>query len=283
MYDKVELLAACRLTVGECPTWDERSGQLYFVDIPDGAYYTMDYASGDIEKTTVSKMLGCLALCENGDLLLATEDGVYRRGTDGTVRLAHTPCTLHGARFNDGKVGPDGAFYAGTAGGAGEGAFYRLAEETLTPLFDGCTCSNGLDWTADGNVMYYCDSMEHKVERFDVKGNTLQGRSAVLDIPREDGLPDGMTIDQNGNLWLALWGGWGVVCIDPDARRIVQRIDLPVKQVTSCAFAGDDLRDLVITTAAQGQDVGEQPLAGHVFRVRLPVGGYPTRRYKETK
>ncbi len=65
--------------------------------------------------------------------------------------------------------------------------------------------------------------MEHKVERFGVKGNTLQGRSTVLDIPREDGLPDGMTIDQNGNLWLALWGGWGVVCIDPDTRRIVHR------------------------------------------------------------
>ncbi len=281
MYEKVELLHACRLAVGESPTWDERTGRLYFVDIPDGAYYVLDYTSGQVEKHTHFKMLGCLALCENGELLLAAEDGVYRCGDEGGVRLAHDPCTLCGARFNDGKVGPDGAFYAGTAGGAGEGAFYRLANGVLRPLFDGCTCSNGLDWTADGRVMYYCDSMEHKMERFGVKEGALHGRSTVLDIPREDGLPDGMTVDRAGNVWLALWGGWGVVCIDPVARRIVDRIDLPVKQVTSCTFAGEDLRDLVITTAAQGQDSAEQPLAGSLFRVRMEVGGYPTRRYNK--
>ncbi len=279
MCEKPELLARHRFTLGECPTWDERSGTLYLVDIPEGSYCTINYASGEIKKEKVANMLGCLALCENGDLLLAAEDGVYRRTADGTMHLAHAPCVLQGSRFNDGKVGPDGAFYAGTAGGAGEGAFYRLADGVLTPLFDKCTCSNGLDWTADSRTMYYCDSLEHKMERFSVKGAALHGRETVWDIPHEDGLPDGMTIDRNGNVWLALWGGWGVVCIDPAKRRLLRRIDLPVKQVTSCTFAGADLCDLVITTAAQGQDLTEQPEAGYVFRVRLDVGGYPTRRY----
>lgn len=145
-------------------------------------------------------------------------------------------------------------------------------------LFDGCTCSNGLDWY--GDTMVYCDSLEHRVERFRFANGGLTERRTVLEIPEENGLPDGMTVDQQGHIWLALWGGWGVVCIDPEGKRILQKIDLPVKQVTSCAFAGADLCDLIITTAAQGQDMDEQPQAGDVFRVRCDVPGYPTRRYK---
>ncbi len=278
MYGALEHVARMRCTVGECPTWDEQTRELCFVDIAERAYHIMDYASGAVRTVKVPEMLGCLALCENGDKLLAMESGIYRRGADGTVRMAHEPVVLCGARFNDGKVGPDGAFYAGTSGRRGEGAFYRLENGRLSLLFGGCTCSNGLDWY--GDTMFYCDSLEHRVERFVFANRNPTQRQTVLEIPKENGLPDGMTVDQQGNLWLALWGGWGVVCIDPVARRIVRRIELPVKQVTSCAFAGADLRDLIITTAAQGQDAKEQPQAGDVFRVRCDVPGYPTRRYK---
>jgi len=278
VFGKLEHIARMNCTVGECPTWDENTGKLCFVDIAARAYHVMDYASGKVHTVNVPEMLGCLALCENNDVLLAMESGVYRRTADGTLRLAHAPIALHGARFNDGKVGPDGVFYAGTSGRRGEAAFYRLANGELQMLFNGCTCSNGLDWY--GDTMVYCDSLEHRVERFRFADGGLTERRTVLEIPEENGLPDGMTVDQEGHIWLALWGGWGVVCIDPEEKRILQKIDLPVKQVTSCAFAGADLCDLIITTAAQGQDMDEQPQAGDVFRVRCDVPGYPTRRYK---
>ena len=278
MYEALEHIVRTQCVVGECPTWDETTGELYFVDIAGRCYHTMDYTSGTVRTVDVPEMLGCLALCEGGDLLLAMESGIYRRAADGTLALAHQPIALRGARFNDGKIGPDGALYAGTAGGRGEGAFYRLANGELSMLFDGCTCSNGLDW--HGDTMFYCDSLDHRVERFRFADGGVTNRRTVLEIPKEDGLPDGMTVDQQGHVWLALWGGWGVVCIDPRENRIVRKIDLPVKQVTSCAFAGEDLQDLIITTAAQGQNTDEQPQAGDIFRVRCDVAGYPTRRYK---
>ena len=279
MYEKLEQLTDFHCTLGECPTWDERTRQLYFVDIPSKAYYAMNYASGAITKTTVDEMLGCMALCENGDVLLGMESGVFRRTADGVVLPAHPPTVLKGARFNDGKIGVDGTFYVGTAGSRGEAAFYRLDDGKLEMLFDGCSCSNGLDWTEDGSTMFYCDTLEHRVERFDVIDGKPANRRTVLELPKENGWPDGMTIDRAGRLWLALWNGYGVVCIDPVERKILRRIDLPIKQVTSCAFAGEDLRDLIITTAAQGQDLDKQPQAGYVFRVRCDVPGYPTRRY----
>lgn len=281
MYEGLEIIYDAPLLVGESPLWDEKEKQFYFVDIRGNCYYKMDYATGKVQKTDVPQMLGCMALCKNGDVLLSMEDGVYRRTPDGTLTLAHQPLRIKGERFNDGKVGPDGAYYVGTAGADFSGAFYRLQGGVLTELFDKCGCSNGLDWTSDGKTMYYCDSREQKLEKFDFSAHehNVSNRRTICEIPLELGSGDGLAIDSLGNIWLAVWGGSCVQHIEAKTGRILDTIKLPPVQVSSCCFAGDDLKDLIITTAAIRCNPDEQPLAGRVFRYRADVPGVLFNRY----
>ncbi len=282
MFEKLEIIFDSPLLVGESPMWDEINKQFYFVDIRGNCFYKMDYASGKYEKTDVPQMLGCMAMCDNGDLLVSMEDGVYRRTPEGALTLAHKPLKIKGERFNDGKVGPDGLYYVGTAGADFSGAFYRLQDGVLTEMFDRCGCSNGIDWSADGKTLYYCDSREQKLERFDFscEAHGVSNRQTITDIPLSLGSGDGMTIDAQGNLWLAVWGGSCVEHINSKTGEIMDVIEVPAKQVSSCCFAGDDLRDLIITTAAVRTDPSEQPLAGRIFRYRANVAGVPFNRYK---
>ena len=283
MFERLETVYDTRLLVGEGPTWDARTGTLLFTDIRGHALYRMNYASGSVKKIPVPQMPGCLGLCENGDLLIAMEDGIYRARGDGSLTLAHQPLAIKGERFNDGKVGPDGCYYAGTAGEHFSGAFYRLKDGVLTELFDNCGCSNGLDWSADGQTLYYVDSRTQKLEKFTFSAecHTVSDRQTITKIPSSLGCGDGMTIDEKGNLWLALWGGSCVQYIESSTGRILKTVPVPAKQVSSCCFAGSDLRDLIITTSAVRTDPAEQPEAGKIFRYRTDVPGVLPHEYKE--
>ena len=156
-----------RCIVAEGPLWDDRTNTLWFVDILGECIFKMDYSTNEIQKIDVGQQIGCMALCENGDLLLAMQDGIYRMNEQGEKILAHQPIKIKGRRFNDGKVGPDGCFYVGTTDANGMGAFYRLKDGVLEELFDHCGCSNGLDWTVDESRLFYCDTRLQKIEVFD--------------------------------------------------------------------------------------------------------------------
>lgn len=283
MFEKLEIFDSRNMVVGECPTWDENNKLFYNVDIRGKCFYATDYVSGSSKKIEVGQLLGCMALCEDGDIILSMEDGIYFRNLHGDLSLAHNPCEIKGMRFNDGKVGPDGYYYVGTSADNGNGAFYCLAQGNLTELFDGCICSNGLDWSLDSKELYYCDSQKHKIEVFDfsMKEHKLSNRRSILNIPETDGLADGMAIDAAGNLWVAIWGGWCVLNIEAKTGRILKKITLPVEKVSSCCFAGDDMRDLVITTASVKTSLDEQPQAGNIFVYRSDVPGVYINRYKK--
>ncbi len=280
-FNNLEIIFDEKLLVGECPTWDDRTKELLFVDIRGKCYYKMDYATGAYQKFDVPQMIGCLALCENGDILLSMEDGIYRQPPDGPMVLAHQNEQIRGDRFNDGKVGPDGSYYVGTAGADYSGAFYRLTENRLELLFGGCSCSNGIDWSADEGTLYYCDSNFRKVERFSFSetGHSLSGRETILNIPQSEGVGDGMAIDAEGNIWLAIWGGSCLWHINPRTGEIMDKIQIPAKQVSSCCFAGPDMKDLIITTASVRTDEATDPYAGKIFRYRATVGGVKTYRF----
>ncbi len=283
MKNELEIIFEENLLVGESPVWDEKQGMLYFVDIRGKCFYRFDYKTGTYNKTDVGQLLGCLALCEDGDLLLGMEDGVYRYSEKtGKMTLAHKPTKIKGERFNDGKVGPDGYYYVGTAGADFSGAFYRLYNGNLEELFDRCGCSNGIDWIDGGETMVYCDSREQRLEKFDFSADThsLSARRSIMDISLELGSGDGLTVDAEGNVWLAVWGGSCVLHINSKTGEVMDKIELPATQVSSCCFAGDDLRDLIITTAAVRLDLNEQPMAGKIFRYRTDVGGMKFNRYK---
>lgn len=281
MYEKLDVVFDDRLLVGESPLWDEKEKKLYFVDIRGKCYYRMNYSDGTSEKQDLPQWIGCLALCDNGDLLLSMEDGIYRRTCDGLLTLAHQPIKIKGERFNDGKVGPDGHYYVGTAGADFSGAFYRLWDGRLEELFDRCGCSNGIDWSADSKTLYYIDSREQKLEKFSFSADlhSLSDRKTISEIPPSFGCGDGMCIDAKGDLWMAVWGASCVQHIEAASGRVLETVHIPATQVSSCCFAGDDLCDLIITTAAVRTEFSDQPHAGKVFCYRTDVCGVNINRY----
>jgi len=268
------------LEVGENPLWNYQRSELIFIDILGKSMYIKKDKGSDV-KIILPQKLGCVALCEDGDMLFGLEDGVYRMNMSGELSLAHQEVKINGERFNDGKVGPDGAFYLGCADKGGRGAFYRLRDGRLEEIFDGCTCSNGIDWTSDNKTMYYIDSPRQMIEAFDfdISNGVLSNRRKFADIPCEWGLPDGMTIDGDDNLWVALWGGSRVIQIDKNSREAINEIELPCPKVSSCAFGGNNLSELYITTAAK-EDIESYPQAGKVFAVSIGIRGKKINYYK---
>ena len=279
MENKLELVFSSTLEAGENPLWDSRRNTFHFLDILGCAIY--EIRGTDVRKRDLPQQIGFLAFCENGDLLLGLCDGIYRMDETGNITLAHQELKIKGRRFNDGKVGPDGALYVGTTDYNGEGAFYRLRDGHLTELFDKCACSNGLDWTRDGKRMFYIDSPRQMVEVFDFDATTgeLYARRKFCDIPKAWGLPDGMTLDENDNLWVALWGGHRVIHIDKETGEVIDEIRVPCPKASSCAFGGEDMKELYITTAAK-DDLPQYADAGNIFKVSVGVKGKETNYYK---
>lgn len=269
-----------RCIVAEGPLWDDRNNTLFFVDILGECIFKMDYSTGEIQKINVGQQIGCMALCENGELLLAMQDGIYRMNEKGEKALAHQPVKIKGRRFNDGKVGPDGCFYVGTTDANGMGAFYRLKDGLLEELFDRCGCSNGLDWSADGSKLFYCDTPLQKIEVFDFDrcSHTLSNRRAFAEIPKELGCPDGFCMDEQDHIRLGLWDGGAVLEIKPDGS-FGEKIDVPAKKASSCCFAGENLTDLIITTASK-DDAKKYPQSGYVFLKKTNAKGKKPFRYK---
>ncbi len=276
---QIEILTDARCIVGEGPTWDAENQRLLMVDIQGKRLRSIGWQDGAVCDTVLPQQPGFLVLCEGGQLLAGCEDGVYR--VQGNQLLPFSkPCPIKGERFNEGKVGPDGNLYLGTFSRDFTAAFYRMdTKGQLTELFDGVGNSNGLDWDVEKGYFYYNDTPLGRTDRFTVlPDGTLSDRQTVCRYDR--GAPDGMTIDTDGNLWTALWGSSTVVCVDPRTGKVLDKIQLPVSQPSSCAFAGDDLKTLVITSAAHNVHLRDEPLAGATFAVRPGAQGLPTRKMK---
>lgn len=269
---KIEKTA--RAALGEGPLWDWRENLLYFVDIEGQSIRRYDPETGEERVIPTPQMVGTLGLCRDGRMLAALEDGIYF-AEDGKFTMAHAKCEIEGYRFNDGKVGPDGRFYAGTMSREGKGAFYRLdTGGTLTKLFGGVYTSNGLDWSADGKTFYYNDSHFNRIDAFDfdTKTGELTGRKTLYDFENEH--PDGMSIDENGNLNVALWGNNKVKIINPEKKEVIGEIITPALQTSCTAFGGRDLKTMFITSACIGKlDEPKEILAGMLFSVRMPYKG----------
>lgn len=281
MHSELKILSRNRLTVGEGPLWDDRNQILYTIDVRGQSIQRINPTTGEETKIALPQMVGSIALTESGDLLAALEDGIYLVAKDGGLSMLHDPQPITG-QFNDGKVGPDGAFYVGTMDDDGNGAFYRLSPDgTLTKLFEPVTCSNGLAWSSDSKKLYYCDTATNLLEVFDFdsKTGTLSNRSTVCHMPIADGGFDGMTIDQSDHLWVGVWDGSCILEVDPAQKAIVGKIDLPVSRGTCCTFAGDNLDWMAITSAAKERDLSKEPCAGYTFRIHMDVPGSVTNRF----
>ena len=235
-----------------------------------------------MEETKLGQNLGAIVPTEKGRYLAALTTGVYVFDGEGLSLLCRPPELVDGLRLNDAKCDPAGRFWFGTTGlfgGAPEGSLYRLDPNgSCRRMLSGPKTSNGLAWSGDRKTMYYIDSGETSLDAFDYCHDTgdISNRRTLLKT--EGFTPDGMTIDEEGMLWVALWGGSKVIRFDPDKRETIAEIPMPAKNTTSCCFAGEKLDLLFITSSGEGFD---EPQAGYVFVAEPGVRGAPTWRFDD--
>jgi sugar lactone lactonase YvrE len=283
---------------GEGPTWDAVRGELLWVDISAGAVRRATLsADGDLTETAVARggtTVGAVVPAADGGWLLAADGGFTHLAEDGTARPLITLAGEGGrpedggTRMNDAKCDRAGRFFAGTMAfdqRPGAGALYRLGlDGTVTTVLDGLTVSNGLGWSPDDRIVYLADSGPGLVHAFDYDpddGSFRNGR-VLLDLSEDDGVADGLTVDDEGCLWTALWGAGQVRRWSP-AGELLAVVDVPVAQTSSCAFAGPGRDLLVVSTSAEGMDDAAraaQPDAGRLFTARPGVTGPPASPYR---
>ena len=283
-----EVAAATRNQVGEGPVWLADEERLLWVDITRHLVQWFDPRSGGVKVLDVGRDVGAVAPTTWSGLVAALPGEFALVSSDGAVRtVATVEADRPGNRMNDGKCDSQGRFWAGTMAydlTPDAAALYRLntdcsAEVVVEPV----TLSNGIGWSPDDRLMYYIDSTTQRLDvfDFDAPSGKLRGRRTVAQIPEGNGMPDGLTVDADGCIWVALWGGGAVRRFTPDGRQDMV-IELPVSQVTSCAFGGTDLSDLYITSAATGlsdEQLGREPQAGALFRCRPGQQGLPPNAF----
>ena len=288
---KAECVHDGKAVLGEGPVWNETLSSLDWVDIERGMICRFDPARGENREWDLGSRVGFAVPTRAGDVVAGTQQGLVRfdHETGGITPYLDPESHLPDNRFNDGKCDRLGRLWAGTmslheTGGAG--SLYRVeSDATFERVVEGVTISNGLAWSADMDRMYYIDSPTRRVDLFDIEGGTgsLSGRRPLVALEEGMGYPDGMTIDAEGRLWVALWEGWGVVRIDPDSGEILARVEVPVARVTSCCFGGEDLGDLYITTASRDlteEERERQSQAGGLFVARTGAGGLACDRFR---
>ncbi len=288
-----ELIADTHCIIGEGPVWDERTGKLYFIDILGRSFYCFD---GEKTEKLIGfdQSLGFAVLREKGGIIAGLQKGYYFADpeTGRIEQLADPEPDRAEGRFNDGKVDPAGRVWGGTMptsldtgyGEAGpDSALYCMdTDGSIKTMLTGVIQGNGMGWTKDTKKFYFVDTQKHTVQEFDydIEKNELSNGRVCVTVPPEEGIPDGMTVDDEGNIWVALWGGRSVVKYDPKTGEALERAELPALNVTSCCFGGKDMDELFITTGSLGTDAEEYPNAGGVFRIKPGVKGAVSYRYK---
>ncbi len=260
---------------GEGPLWHPDEELLYWVDIPEGELYRYDPETAESERVYESDPIGGFTIQENGDLLLFMADGAIRTWNEGIQETLYDSIPEEeGSRFNDVIADPDGRVYCGTMPPGGN--LYRLdTDGRLTHLFSGVKTSNGMGFTPELDRMYYSETGAETVWVFDYDRETgdLRNREALISTDGGPGRPDGMTVDEEGYLWVARWNGGCVVRHAPDGR-VVDRVQFPARKVSCITFGGPDYTDAYVTTATGGGPRSvEGDGAGALFKADLGVGG----------
>ena len=258
----VEVAVPARAELGEGPTWDPAAGHLLWVDILAAEVHAYDPGSGaDRLLVRTESHVGAAKPRAGGGLAVNLRDGVGLYEPDGAFRML-ADLAADGVRGNEAMVAPDGSLWAGTMRydqRPGGGKLYRVDPSGMvTTLIDAVTISNGTGWSLDERLVYYVDTPTGRVDVFDADWPGIGNRRVFVEIDGP-GKPDGLTVDADGCVWVALYGGGSVRRYTPDGR-LDQTVEVPAVNPTSCVFGGPDLRDLYITSAASDDEQ-----AGSVF------------------
>jgi sugar lactone lactonase YvrE len=276
--------------VGEGSLWDPDEKVLYWIDILSHQLYIYDPASGANRTIETAQAVGTVVKRQKGGLMLALHNGFAHIDpeTEKITPVGIDPeRSVPANRFNDGKCDPAGRFWAGTMEFGGEkdqGALYCLdVDHTVSKKVSPVSISNGIVWSADHKTMYFIDTGTNNVRAYDyaVDSGAIANERVVVTNEGTGGF-DGMAIDAEGLLWIAVFGGGAVRCYDPGSGRLVRSLELPATNITSCAFGGAALDELYVTSACHGLSAAaraEQPLAGSLLKVDPGAVGVPAYAY----
>ncbi|XP_078021911.1 regucalcin [Epinephelus lanceolatus] len=293
---KVECVVMTRALIGEGPVWEESEQMLLFVDIAGQKVHRWSPATNQIQSVETGDMVGFAVPRRSGGYVAGVGRSIVAVdwSTQTMTSLVEVDEDKLNNRLNDGKVDPIGRLLAGTMGKEErpavvqkqQGSLFSVTSDlTVTKHLSQVDISNGLDWSLDQKTFYYIDSLALTVDAFDYDSNTghIGNRRVVYRMEEGEGLPDGMTVDAEGRLWVACYNGGRVINIDPATGVRLQTVSLPVTKTTSCCFGGPDYADLYVTSASVGlnqSDRRAQPLAGGTFRVTgLGVKGRPSNSF----
>lgn len=294
MSDTPHCLVEAKNILGECPVWDAAAQSLYWVDITGKVLYRLSQPSDTLRVWTLPDEFSSFALRDNGKGIVAgTRDGfcLFDLDTERFTPFADPERANPSNRMNDGKCDPRGRFWAGSIHEVADPALrqpiasvYRVDPDlSVTKIRSGIKTSNGFAWSPDGRTMYFTDTPTLQILAFDYDLDTgdLSNERVFATIPPGQGRPDGAAVDVEGCLWSAHFAGWKVTRYSPDGE-VLRVLDLPVAQVTSCAFGGPQMTTLFITTAREDiseADLAQQPLAGGVFAMEVGVKGIPVHPF----
>ena len=270
-----------RCALGEGPVWHSDHGLFYWTDIDRGHIHSFDPATGQTQKVYEGPKVGGFTIQRNGNLLLFQDKGAVTEWASGQLIpiLREIEKDRHG-RFNDVIADPEGRVFCGTMfeGGA-KGRLYRLDTNAgLHQVFDGVGCSNGMGFSPDLRTHYFIDSPTHRVDACDYDRATgeVTNRRAFIEVPNEQGAPDGMTVDAEGCLWVAFWGGFGVRRYDPTGKEI-EYVRFPSEKVTSIAFGPPELGLAMVTSAGADHESATEH-SGAIYLFEPGVAGVPEFR-----
>ena len=283
--DSLCVVSAINFDIGEGPIWSSSSNKLIFVDCTPGHLNQLDPSSGVLTKYEVGQTIGVALPCKSGGFVVTSGDGLLSYDEKGVSSLlVPIEASLKTNRMNDGKCDSRGRLWSGTFSltfKRGAGNLYRIDPDlSVTKAVSGIRVSNGIAWNKNETLMYFNDTLSSGIDVFDydIEHGTLSNRRRFVDIERDQGLPDGLTVDAEGCVWVALFYGGEVRRYDPQGE-LVGVVKLPTSRITSCNFGGADLTDLYITTAdfkINDDGLPHEPEAGYVFKCNPGVSGLPS-------
>lgn len=277
-----ELIADYGCETGEGPLWHAAEGRLYWIDIPRARLFRYEPATGrheEVYRGEPGQAIGGYTIQADGALLLFGERGSVRRWREGEVTtVVEEIAEERGSRFNDVIADPAGRVLCGTMpDGARPGRLWRLdLDGSLDVVLEDAGLSNGMGFTPDLSGLYHTDSDKGTIRRYgyDPGSGGLSGGNLIVSVPASEGLPDGMTVDEAGDLWSARWDGGALVRYRADGRER-GRFAFPARKVSSVAFGGPEYDEAYLTTAGGGEKASEGAGAGALFRLRPGVRGRP--------
>ncbi len=287
-----ELLYETQLEVGEGAHWHPAWKKFLFVDIEGKKVGRIDGTTKHVEERNVGKRVGTVVPSEDGNVLVALQGSIEMLDFENNSlkELIRLEPDKPNNRSNDGKCDANGRLWIGTMdvnANWHEGALYCYDGE-LRKVLGKISVSNGICWSEDSATMYYIDSFDYDIKayNYDLKNGTISNEKIIVKIADPGLLPDGMTIDEEGMLWVAIWGGYSVNRYDPINGELIGKVLVDAPNVSSCAFGGDQMQDLFITTARAGldpQQLNNYPLSGSLFIKNVGIRGARTNFFKSNE